>query len=128
MATRRSDRRPAPSVAAEGAATPDAPLVTAQMIRDTEEKIGRMELFALGPDWALQRTVLESAATRLLAQRETLLRRVGADGPPVTMEQIARIQGEIARNNDLLRFPDLTLARWRDDLTRMREDFARSRA
>lgn len=126
--TRSSAKRNAPAV--EGAA-PDAPTpVTAEMIRTLEEKIGRMELFALGPDWATQKTLLESVSTRLLAQRENLLRRVGAvsDDRPVKLEQIARIQGEIARNNELLRFPERALAQWRDDLSRAREDFARQRA
>ena len=126
--TRSSAKRNAPAV--EGAA-PDAPTpVTAEMIRALEEKIGRMELFALGPDWAMQRTVLESAATRLLAQRENLLRRAGkaGDAAPVTLDQITRIQGEITRNNELLRFTELALAQWRDDLSRAREDFARQRA
>lgn len=101
-------------------------LVTDAMLRDAEDKIGQMTLFERGEIWTLQRTVLEAGLKNLLAQREGLLRRCGrpptvGEGP-VTTDQLARLEGQIERQQMLLRFPHDTIARWTDQLRQMRED------
>lgn len=128
MATRRSERRARASQNAEGAAPIDPSVVTDTMIRDAEDRLGKMQLFALSPEWAMQFAVLTARAKSLDAQREGLLRRAGrpaTDQPVVTLEQITRIHGAMEQNAELMKFPEITMARWREEIRQMRDAMAR---
>jgi len=125
MATRESDRR-RPPAAAEGAAPRDPALVTPEMIRAGEERLGRMEVFERSEHWQDQRTVLEARSTALRAQRDGLLRKLGRE--PVALEALARLEGQIEENERLVRFPAVTKSLWTEQLAQMRAALIRQRA
>jgi len=95
---------------------PESPAVTDEMIREAERKIAIVEAGAASEFWAIQRTRLTARADMLRGQQRALMQKLGKD---VTLEALARLQGQIDENDDLLRAPERTLALFRTQLAQM---------
>lgn len=99
------------------------------LIRESEQKIAVMEAFSDSPEWTMQRRRLDQRRKRLDNELRGLQRRLVrpiAGQPPVTLEQLAYQQGRLDENADLLRFPKLTLALWRDQIGQLHAIRARA--
>ena len=96
------------------------------LIREAERKIDLMERFAESEEWRLITTHRERRRDTLQHEHTGLLRRIARpvkDQPPVTLEQIACLQARADENTELLNFPTIIVAQWRqqrDELHRVR--------
>ena len=97
-----------------------SPAVTDELIREAERKIDLVEAGAASEFWAIMATRLRARTDMLRGQMTGLLSKVGRDAA-VRLETIARLQGQIEENEDLLHSPTRTLSLFSDQLARMRD-------
>ena len=97
-----------------------SPAVTDELIREAERKIDLVEAGAASEFWAIMAHRLRARTEMLRGQMMGLLARIGRDAA-VQLESLARLQGQIEENDDLLRSPERTLALFRGQLAQMRD-------
>lgn len=132
MATPKSSRRRAreEAPAIEGAAPRDPSVVTDEMLRAAEERIGLMEAGKRSAFWLTIEKVGQSRIDALRNTREGLLRRLGRGPrlddagrlhPAPTEAEIASVQRELENHEWLMRLPQFIQDRATEELARMRE-------
>jgi len=104
---------------------PESPAAVDEMLREAERKIDVVDAGAASEFWEIQRMRLRARTEMLRGQQRALMQKLGKD---VTLEALARLQGQIDENEDLLRAPERTLSLYRTQLAQLQDAVTREQA